>query len=283
VKVLLAALVVAALYLFCLKPNGKRRGEMAPFGARYIAHRGLFENGTAHPENSLPAFRRAVAAGYGIELDVQRTADGELVVFHDATLQRMCGDPRRLCDCTYGELQALSLLESGVSIPRFAEVLALVDGQVPLIVELKNGGDWLACARQSAQLLDGYRGDYCVESFHPLMLGWFRLHRPAVLRGQLATDFFREGADYHPLGMFLLSNLLLNCCSRPDFIAYCWRYADQPSYRLCRRLFPVVCAAWTVRSPQELAEASKTAQILIFDSFAPDKRPKPENDGKRPK
>ena len=128
-------LVLMGLILFILAPSRRRR-RMAAWKGVSFAHRGLHGEGAA--ENTMTAFERACAAGVGIELDVQLTKDGELVVFHDDDLKRMTGDPRRVDEVDLAELQALDL-PYGEHIPRFEGVLARIDGRVPLLVELKNG------------------------------------------------------------------------------------------------------------------------------------------------
>ena len=123
-------------------PNRGRKEKMKVFEKQYIAHRGLFDNESEAPENSIPAFQRAVQQGYGIELDVQLTTDNRLVVFHDETLQRMCGFDKKLTECSYDELKHYRLAKSDEKIPLFDEVLKVIDGKVPLIVEVKSEGDW---------------------------------------------------------------------------------------------------------------------------------------------
>lgn len=221
------------------------------------------------PENSMPAFKRAVAAGFGIELDVQTTADGRLVVFHDETLIRMCGIDRRLYECTYEELQRYSLAKTDEKIPLFKDVLDMINGRVPLIVEVKSEGNWRRTTRMTAEHLDSYIGTYCMESFHPLVVKWFRDNRPDVLRGQLSTDFFRSKVNRKWYEKLLLTNLMLNFLSRPDFVAYNYRYSKQPSFWLCRHLFSVVSAAWTVKSEKVLMKVKKVFNVIIFDSFVP--------------
>ena len=124
ILVILAAL--AAFYLFSIKPNSGRAYRLRPYEENYVAHRGLFDNVTV-PENSIPAFRRAVEAGYAVELDVQLTTDDQLAVFHDAALQRVCGDPRNIYEVSWDELRKLDLLGTGETIPLFRDVLKLID------------------------------------------------------------------------------------------------------------------------------------------------------------
>lgn len=265
--------VFLALYLLALRPNTKRRGKMHPFETVMIAHRGFFDNEKEYPENSLPAFARAVEAGYGIELDVQLTTDEKLVVFHDTSLKRMCGIDRKLTDCSYEELQQYTLARSTQRIPLFDEVLSVIDGKVPMIIEIKPDGNCFQAAQLLAKRMTDYDGIYCIESFHPLIVFWYRKHAPQVLRGQLSSDFIKENEGLVWPVRFLMSNLLLNFLAKPDFIAYNHKYADQHSYRLCRKLYPVENAAWTVKSQEELEQARKYFQVYIFDSFTPDEEP----------
>lgn len=263
-------LAAASTYLYLLAPNKDRRDRLAAFEKQYIAHRGLFDNEGGIPENSLPAFRRAVANGYGIELDVQMTRDHKLVVFHDESLKRMCGVEKLLHQCTYEELMQYELLDSGEKIPLYSEVLKVINGKVPLIMEIKSEGDWRTTTLLTARMMDRYRGLYCMESFHPRSVEWFRRHRPEVIRGQLASDYFRDGTKKNTIGRFVLTNLMMNCFSRPDFIAYNHKYNNQFSYRLLRKLFPVENVAWTIRSQEEMEKAKKICQVFIFDSFIPE-------------
>lgn len=268
----LASIALVAAYLWCLKPNTKRRRDLEPFEKVFFAHRGLFDNNSDHPENSLAAFRRAVEAGYGIELDVQLTSDHRLVVFHDGSLNRMCGVDGMLYRYTYDELCQYSLADSDERIPLLQDVLELVAGKVPLIVEIKKEGSWLKTTKALAEMMQNYHGLYCIESFHPLVVAWYRKHHPDIIRGQLSSNFLKENDGWSTVARFILSNLLLNWLSRPDFIAYNHRYANQFSYRLCRKLFPTVNAAWTIRSQEELDKAEEIFQIIIFDSFIPDEK-----------
>ena len=121
----------------------------------------------------LAAFGAAVEHGYGIELDLQMTADGKIVVFHDESLQRMCSTPLKIEQSTFAELQKHPLLNSDQTIPLFSEVLQLVDGKVPLIVEIKSTEHYEPLCLKVYDLLRRYPGDYCVESMNPMMMGWF--------------------------------------------------------------------------------------------------------------
>lgn len=262
-------LFLIVLYLLCLRPNTGRQHRLEPFENTYIAHRGYFSNADGIPENSLIAFEQAVRHGYGIELDIQLTKDRQLVVFHDASLKRMCGIDKKITDCSFEELQSYKLVKTNYSIPLFTDVLAAINGKVPLVIEIKPERHYKHTVHMLAKLLEAYHGTYCIESFHPGILAWFRRQHPEVIRGQLSTDYRKNKMKADPITGFVLTRLLLNWYSGPDFIAYNYKYANQPSYRLCRRLYPVVNAAWTIRSQKELEQARDIFTIFIFDSFMP--------------
>ena len=269
--VLIVILVLIVLYFLAIKPRLSRQKQWAPFKGVYYAHRGLHDNESEAPENSLPAFKKAVKAGYGIELDVQLTKDRVPVVFHDFTLERACGKPGKVYEYTYEELQQFPLFQSNERIPKFEEVLKVVDGKVPLIVEIKlEWMDLTVCAFVD-KMLKEYKGMYCIESFNPLVLTWYRRYHNDVLRGQLSDAFLKEG-EYRGVLYWILQNLLLNWMTKPDFVAYNHKYADNLSRRLCRKLYKNMAAAWTIKSQQELEAAKEEFDVFIFDSFIPKKQ-----------
>lgn len=267
--ILLAAVLV--LYLLCIKPNNTRTEKMKVFEKVYIAHRGLFDQAEA-PENSMEAFRRAVDGGYGIELDVQLTADDRLVVFHDESLKRMCGVARKLWKCSYRELDQYHLLDTQEKIPLLQDVLKMVGGRVPLIIEIKREGNGIRTAEALSRHLNEYQGDCCVESFDPRILYWFRKHDPKILRGQLSTNFWLHEKKRPWYVKMFMTNLLTNFYAKPDFIAYNYKYANQLSLQICRCLYHTELVAWTVRSPEELEQARDSFRVFIFDGFLPSER-----------
>ncbi len=237
---------------------------MLSFRTKVFAHRGLHDGRKVAPENSLAAFARAADEGWGIELDIQLSRDRQVVVFHDASLNRMCGICGRVRDYTYEELRALRLGESEERIPLFSDVLRLVDGRVPLIVELKGtGGFDPVLAEKAADLLDHYSGEYAVESFHPRYVYWFRRHRPLVRRGQLCTDFFLTNARGQRWQFFLLESQLTNFITRPDFIAFDIRFPHHPWFRFWRHFCTPV--GWTLRDPAKIPELSGDFQYFIAE------------------
>ena len=247
------------LFMFSLMTR-RRRASAAPFMCTHYAHRGLWGEGAA--ENSLTAFERAATAGYGIELDVQLTADGEVVVFHDESLVRVTGCEGSLYEKELSFLQTLRLSGTEDTIPTLREVLRLVDGKVPLLVEIKSDHAPKSVCEKTAAILDGYKGAYCVESFHPLCVAWFRKHREEVVRGQLSSRLWKE-KKHRTLSHGIVQNLLLNFYARPDFIAYDFKDRNYFAFRLARLWHPYTLA-WTVKNAAE-ARAAKEFDALIFE------------------
>lgn len=259
--------VIALLYLLSIRPYTKRRAEFAPFEKQFIAHRGLYRENV--PENSLAAFALAIDFGFGIELDVQITADNKIVVFHDKTLERMCGDKRIMNRCSYSELVKLRLSGTDSKIPLLSDVLELVNGKVPLIIEVKPRGNIRRLMPELDAVLKNYKGLYCIQSFHFSVLRWYKKHNPVILRGQLSTIYYRDKIKAPFPVSFIMTNLMTNFISKPDFISYNFRYVNQPSYWLCRKLYNPKNAGWTVRSQQELDEIPSEFTVVIFDGFIP--------------
>ena len=208
------------LPLFMLAPGRSGKRQKAPFLGVNYAHRGLHSRDKTVPENSLAAFERAAAAGYGIELDVQLSKDGQVVVFHDDTLDRVCGVHARVDEKDYSELRQLRLCGTKEGIPLFSEVLKTVRGRGPLIVELKNGRRNRELCEKTYALLSDYRGEACIESFNPLIVMWFRFHARDMLRGQLAAPTKEYKDSTGRLNAFLMSRCLMDFFGRPQFIAY---------------------------------------------------------------
>lgn len=266
-----AALALAVAYLLLILPRVIRRPDYAPLRGWHYAHRGLHDNKGDAPENSIPAFRRAVEAGYGIELDVQLTRDRVAVVFHDETLARVCGVEGNVRDYTYDELQRFALLKSQERIPLFSQVLDLVAGRVPLIVEIKIHENAAAVCAAADALLSKYPGVYCIESFHPMAVRWYQRNRPGVIRGQLSANFSKPG-KLEPLHQKIVHYLLTNVLCRPDFIAYDHHHKGNLSRLLCRHLYRAPSVAWTIRSQQELSACRDDFDLFIFEGFQPDPR-----------
>ena len=233
----------------------------------YVAHRGLFDNDKGIPENSLPAFELAVKNDFAIETDVQASKDGVLVVFHDDTLKRMTGAEGRLSDYTFEELRALRLLNTDCQIPSFDEFLQAANG-VNLVVEIKTHANIGEVEQKVYDALKGYKGNYCIESFNPFIVRWFKLHAPEVIRGQLAFSFVNIG--FSRFKRWLLSNLRLCNWNGSQFIAYdATTIKDNKAVARYAKKIPIIC--WTVKSQKQYDELHRYFDNMIFDSFYPER------------
>ncbi len=258
----LCLLLLLLYLLFLVRPRGKSPSDPALLCD--YAHRGLHGHGV--PENSLQAFALAAEAGYGIELDVQLSRDGEVMVFHDETLSRMTGRDQRLCDLTAEELSALCLGGTAETIPSFAEVLTTVNGRVPLLVELKGEDlDTSLCSRVAA-LLQGYNGSYCIESFNPLLLRAMKKQLPNAYCGLLYTNVVRDKQSSNLLNR-LLTLMAFNFLCKPQFIAYNEYDRASLPVRLTTRTYLAVRFVWTVRSRTSLDLAHKHGEWAIFEQI----------------
>lgn len=260
--------VLAAGYFFSILPATSRRQECLKFAEWNYAHRGLWNAAEGVPENSLPAFARAAEQGYAIELDIQITKDGRIVVFHDDTMKRMCGNEGKISDYTYEELQQFHLGDSTEKIPLLREVLQTVDGRVPLLIEIKMPGLSTAVCAEFQKEMEGYTGMFCMESFNSLALRWCRRHMPQTLRGQLSGRFSKDD-KVHLILRIMARHLMLNFIGKPDFIAYDHRYADCPGFLIDRMLFRTPAFAWTVKDEHVYNRTRKKFDAAIFEHFHP--------------
>lgn len=258
-------LIGLAALAFLTHPS-LRYGLMRRWRGAQFAHRGLHGRATGLVENTLPAFEAARDAGYGMELDIRFTKDMQVVVFHDDDLARMAGDRRAVRQLTLEELQAIRLMDrEDVRIPTLREVLDAVDGQTPLLIELKNGSDNARLCRALMEHLKGYEGEVLVESFNPLIVAWFRFHAPHIPRGQLvdALPSYRPAVNF--AAGFFMAGLLGNFISRPDFVAY---NANAPRFfspHFQRFMFHTPMAAWTVRDKDLAALIDRRGEMSIFE------------------
>lgn len=229
---------------------------------RPIAHRGLHT--AESPENSLAAVEHAIEAGYPVELDVRLTAEGVPVVFHDETLDRLTRETGLVRNTSWNELSGYTLLDTAETVPRFVDVLDTVDGQVPLLVELKQTDRLNALATAVTSCLDEYDGQFAVQSFDPRLVGWFRRHRPDWPRGQLAG----LDASDSSLARFAVNRLLTNLYTRPDFVGYRHERLPYPPVDRFRERGRHVLA-WTVRSETARWNVDPFVDGIIFEEIRP--------------
>ncbi len=264
---LIVLLLLVMVYLFCLSGR-KKHPDLAELKKWKYAHRGLHD--AKKPENSMAAFRAALEKGYGIELDIHLMQDGELAVIHDSSLKRVANADTMIEDLTAVDLERYFLEDTQESIPLFKDVLALYAGKAPMVVELKcAGNNYAALCKKAMELLDGYHGVYCVESFDPRAVQWFRKNRPEICRGQLSENYFSSKAKLPWILRLCLTYHISNVYTRPDFIAY--KYADRKAFGtdICRKVLGLQGVSWTLKTPQEYQTAVSEGWIPIFENFEP--------------
>ena len=269
--VIIVIILLLLVYAELIRPNLPRRDISPLMGVDY-AHRGLWNTNEPgennRPENSLAAFRAAVDKGYGIELDVHLTKDGHLVVHHDDSLKRLTGVDIRIAESTLADIRACHL-PNGESVPTYDEVLDAVAGRIPMIVEVKVEGNADALSHAVYERMKGYDGPWCMESFAPSAVKWFRLNAPEVIRGQLAFDHAGKGRTAF---LFLrnlgIASMLQNVLARPDFVAFeaksvKWHTLSIHLLRLMKPWF----VAWTVRSQEDMDKNRAKWDLQIFEKF----------------
>ena len=237
-----------------------------------LAHRGLHDAARARRENSLSAMQAAVDAGYGIELDLQISADGQAMVFHDETLDRMTVRAGWVASTSAAALAATPLLDGGGdTIPTLEQVLECVAGKVPLLIELKDqtlhpGGTLGPLELATAEALRGYDGPVAVMSFHPEMVANLASAAPEIARGltgershdatltRAQNDALTDYADFDRV--------------RASFVSHFHEQLDAPAISgLKARRVPILC--WTIRDQDQADTALKIADNITFEGFAP--------------
>lgn len=229
-----------------------------------IAHRGLHDKNT--PENSLSAFSAAKEKGYAIALEVQLLADNNVVVFSDESLARMTGNDGYIKYLNKEDLKALSLKGTKETIPTLEQVLKLVDGEVPLLIEVKNKYKVGKLEQAIIDTLKNYKGEYAVQSFNPYSLQYFRQHAPSILRGQMSSFFKGEKITWGR--KFALKRMSLNKkVSQPHFISY--EAAVLPN-RFVKKYKNLPLIAWTLKTKEEYHKIVKYCDNIIFEKFIPE-------------
>jgi glycerophosphoryl diester phosphodiesterase len=212
----------------------------------------------------MAAFYEAIRNGFTIELDVHVTNDDVLVVYHDDNLVRLTSVDKVIEDCTFAEIRELVLEKTRERIPALDEVLEYVNGRVGLLIEIKQHPCVGSVEELLAHKLDQYPGRFAVASFDPRIVRWFYRNRPSWIRGQIAGGL--KGQTLPGFQRFLLKNLVVILYSRPDFIAYEYKYLNS-WIRSVADVFRIPLLVWTVRDP-ETAELFRTMGLnTIFEGF----------------
>ena len=238
--------------------------------ARPVAHRGLHDAAAGVIENTASAFSAAIAAGYGLETDLQVSADGEAFVYHDDALGRLTEGSARLAAMTAAEIDAVRFKASADRIMTLGDLCDLVAGRATLVIELKShfDGDTRLCER-AAKVLAGYAGPVAVMSFDPVQVAAIRQVAPGLARGIVAERHYRAWGNLKPAEQRRLAYFLHASRTRPQFIAYAVKDLPAPLPLIARNLFGLPLLAWTVRSEEDRRRAARWADQIIFEGLRP--------------
>ncbi len=234
---------------------------------RLIAHRGLHSEDKTTPENSLAAYQKAIDHNYGIEMDINVMKDGTVVAFHDITLNRLCGIDGNLSNLNYDDVTELRLLATNQHIPTLQEVLDLVDGRVPLLIELKPHGDSVLLCTNFMKIMGNYNGVYGIHSFNPGIVRWFKKNHPEVIRGQI-TEYFRNDTKMKRLTKYLMKSMFFNRFNKPDFVNY--GLYDLPN-KYCDKAYKkgLCIIAYASRNQKDFDMVKKHYDNSVFEFFIP--------------
>lgn len=269
---LMIIIIMAVIYVFLTMPRVFDSANMDLLATDY-AHRGLHTDSI--PENSLGAFKNALDHSYGIELDVQLSSDGEIFVFHDKSVARMCGAKKDLTAMTAEEIKQLRLLGTQEQIPTLNEVLTLIDGRVPLLIEIKYYANNEKLCEALAEVLDDYIGSFAIQSFDPRILRYFKKYRPRFARGQLVSkpnknSKNKSSDNQNSIVAFALTHLLLNFLSRPDFISIQANHTKELGFVIATEAFHAKGFIWTIRKEKHHHHFKRQGYFSIFEKFMPD-------------
>lgn len=224
-----------------------------------IAHRGLFSD--YFPENSIPAYQNAIDNGYAIETDVFLSKDGALVCVHDDNLFRLTGKNELVYNLTLKEIKSLSLLGTNQKIPTLKETLSLCENKTPLLIEIKNQPS-KKIVEKVLEELNGYKGEFAIQSFNPLYIIKLKKLAPSILRGILSS---KKPDTKNKFQASVVKNMPLNFIAKPDFISYehIWLPLNK------RKTKDKIVLAWTVTNNKEHEKAKPYCNNIIFENFIP--------------
>ena len=267
----LVGLLLAVLYALSMMTKRRpKSGFYGKLGDYHYAHRGLHAIASGIPENSMRAFRLAANNGYAAELDVHMSRDGSLVIMHDESLKRTTGANANISAVNTQVLTQLNLEGTKEKIPFLEDVLPLFEGKAPLLIELKpENGNHEELTRKVCNLLKQHPNlDYMIESFDPRVLRWLKKHRPDIIRGQLSCNFFHDRKNLSWIQCFVLTNLMTNFLTRPDFVAYKVEDRNCLAPGLCKKLWNPQMFFWVVTNQEEANELAEQNAMIIFEGFA---------------
>ncbi|MCF0122285.1 MAG: hypothetical protein HUJ74_03650 [Lachnospiraceae bacterium] len=270
-KLFVVAASITGTWALAIKPRISNKPDMSEMKRYDFANRGYYNIRKKIPENSLVAFNVAVEHGYGIVMDVRMSRDGVPVIFRDHQMCRMCGIDGTVEESDWEKLKECCLSRTQETIPCLSDGLKLVDGKVPVLlnlnVDLDNYG--LLCARV-CEVLDAYKGVFAIESSDYRVVKWLKNNRPKIIRGQMIERHIKHrGIDMTQIHDVVRYNLLTNFLTSPDFISC--NIADRTmfSLMLCRLLYKVQMINWTVNNMHDYELVKTDDSIVIFEDIEP--------------
>ena len=236
---------------------------------KQIAHRGLHTLDKSIPENSESAIRLAMEKNYGIEFDINVLKDGTVVVFHDNNLKRLVGKDLYLSDLTYDEIKDYTIFDTKEKIPTLKSVLNMVDGKVPLLIELKPLGNNKLLCEKFVDTMTDYKGVYAIHSFNPYIVMWFKKNHPNIIRGQI-TEYFKNNRKMKRITKYLMRSMFFNRFSKPDFVNY--GIKDLPN-KYCDHIYKKgqCVISYASRNQKEYDMVKKHYDNSVFEYFIPEK------------
>ncbi len=240
---------------------------------RPVAHRGLHDAPAGIIENTSSAVKAALSYGYAVEVDLQISKDGEAMVFHDNTLDRLTTSKGRVCDRTAKQLKRVNFKDTNDSMWTLSELIQLVQGLVPLVIEIKSQWDNVGpLEKRVTEVLSTYDGPAGVMSFNPHSIILIRDLAPMITRGLVAGRFTNDNEWGHlnEKQRFLKRHLFYGFQARPNFIAYHVKALPALAPWMTRRLFGMPLLSWTVRTEQDRRTVKRWADQMIFEGFVPD-------------
>lgn len=270
-KVIGVCVAALAAWTVAVKPRIFNKPDLSELRRYDYAHRGFTGNDPAVPENSKTAFQNAIDHGYGITMDVRLTRDGIPVIFADTRLERLTGASGSVENTTLADIRGLKLSGTDEEVLTLDEALKLVNGQVPVILDLQVEDDNVdSLCDEVCEAVDEYEGVFAIESMDARVLRWYKKQRNEYVRGQKTDYTYRSGSSFMSrLIDFLTSSLLINFLSEPDFISTPIDQKCNPSLFLCKLVYRVPRVSTMVRSLDDYETAKTDGASVVFDYIEP--------------
>lgn len=228
-----------------------------------IAHRGLHDSNKFIPENSIIAFEKAINNNVAIEFDVHVLKDNTIIVFHDDNLKRCCNVDKPLSSCTYNDIKKLTLFDTPYKIPTLEEALTIINGSVPVIIELKTDVYAIKICPIVSKILESYHGKFAIKSFNPIIPLWFKVFKPNVVRGML-TEEFNNTKNNRIIKKLFITSLIFLPIINPDFLSVNIHMLKTKKIRRLRK--NIVILGWTFKTTIDKIKYKHLCDSYIFEN-----------------